>query len=1190
MSIIYSYPEQSILNPGDMLIGTSVEKVGGKQKNVTKNFTIQQVADFINRGAGFVDPVATDFQIPVFNQGGLKITGSIMSQDSSPSNGVAGTGITIAGTLTTTGSLTVGGGATIGDQVSNIVFDSPTKLLGPILDSGSVQGGVNQILISNQLGKVNWVNYDAGLTYQGVWNANTNTPALTSGVGTNGHFYVVDVLGNTNLNGNNDWQVGDWALFSGVTGAGGFWDKIDNTQSLTGSGTANTITMWTAGQAIGDSLISQAGTVVSVNGSLNTNGSIGTGVANYDITTSATNQNLRVKGNGTGGLEVRGETTSNTDGKITLNCSQNTHGVTLQSPAHGSTVSYTLILPTSFGGAGDVLTSAGANPSQLVWTTPTTGTVTGTGTTSTLPIWSDGTAGVLGDSIMSYAGTVISVNGDFSTQGLEVNKYLTDGAGNSGTDGQVLTSTTVAADKEIVWTTPTVGTVTNFTTVSTAIPGITTVVADPTTTPTLTLSITGTPGAGLFLNGTGNWSSPGGGVTDITATAPLNADVSTGSVTLSMPAYATATGGYVPIGGASGEYLDGLSGNWTSLPVSGVTSVTGTVNRIAITGTASVPIVNAVTGAVNSSSLTLATGQEIQSAIDLALAGAVTFKGTFNANLGSITGTSDFLYNPGANSNTVPIAIGDMYIVSTAGNFYGVTALNVGDEVIAIAAASINASAEAGWNAVPSAGAGVVSVLPSSTGLVSTGQPLVITPAGGTGTVTIESTAYAGTTNVGHVPAGGSAGKYLDGASGAWTNLPASGTGTVTGTGAATQVTFWDGTSNVNGDTAFNWDNTNKRLGIGTASPGYKLDVNGDARFGNGNNYNPLIQYAGSGRVAASPGYSFVGSLGTGMFIPNTANTLAFSTAATERMRITSGGNVGIGTTSPSAKLDVRGEALVGDGTDGVKLTYSTGNSTGIIDTGYSSTGLEFRTGGTERMRITSTGQVKFNNYTAANSFTGTAVASLAVDSSGNIITEAAGGGASATITTRSTTTANATTTVFALGATPNGGSTSFVDVFVDGVYQEITTYSVTGTTNITFGAALPSGVTVETKTTADYNVGAAVDTVSLGQSNIIGNVDLRINPIEVTSGTTELGVANSLYIFTSTTGSISTLTLPASPTSGDSIKISNIGGLANVIATSGTDKIMGQAGPMTINVTNAAFELIWSNIAAQGWIIIGNV
>ena len=311
MSIIYSYPEQSILNPGDMLIGTSVEKVGGKQKNVTKNFTIQQVADFINRGAGFVDPVATDFQIPVFNQGGLKITGSIMSQDSSPSNGVAGTGITIAGTLTTTGSLTVGGGATIGDQVSNIVFDSPTKLLGPILDSGSVQGGVNQILISNQLGKVNWVNYEAGLTYEGTWDADLNTtnglansPALVSGVGVSGHFYIVNVEGSTTLDTNSDWHIGDWAVFLDQGGQPAAWQKIDNTSTLVGSGTAGTLSKWTDATTLNDSLVSEAGTVVSVNGSLNTNGSIGNGAANYDITTSATNQNLRVKGNGTGGLEL----------------------------------------------------------------------------------------------------------------------------------------------------------------------------------------------------------------------------------------------------------------------------------------------------------------------------------------------------------------------------------------------------------------------------------------------------------------------------------------------------------------------------------------------------------------------------------------------------------------------------------------------------------------------------------------------------------------------------------------------------------------------------------------------------------------------------------------------------------------------------------------------------------------------
>ena len=96
-------------------------------------------------------------------------------------------------------------------------------------------------------------------------------------------------------------------------------------------------------------------------------------------------------------------------------------------------------------------------------------------------------------------------------------------------------------------------------------------------------------------------------------------------------------------------------------------------------------------------------------------------------------------------------------------------------------------------------------------------------------------------------------------------------------------------------------------VGIGTTSPGYKLDVTGDARFGDGNNFNPLIQYAGSGRVAASPGYSFVGDLDTGMFNPNLGNTLAFTTAGAERMRIDSSGNVGIGVTGPLSKLHVNG-------------------------------------------------------------------------------------------------------------------------------------------------------------------------------------------------------------------------------------------------------------------------------------------
>lgn len=58
---------------------------------------------------------------------------------------------------------------------------------------------------------------------------------------------------------------------------------------------------------------------------------------------------------------------SSADGKITLNCSQNSHGVKIQSPAHAAGQSYTLILPTSVGSNGQVLATNGNNTNQLTW-------------------------------------------------------------------------------------------------------------------------------------------------------------------------------------------------------------------------------------------------------------------------------------------------------------------------------------------------------------------------------------------------------------------------------------------------------------------------------------------------------------------------------------------------------------------------------------------------------------------------------------------------------------------------------------------------------------------------------------------------------------------------------------------------------------------------------------------------------
>ena len=125
-------------------------------------------------------------------------------------------------------------------------------------------------------------------------------------------------------------------------------------------------------------------------------------------------------------------------------------------------------------------------------------------------------------------------------------------------------------------------------------------------------------------------------------------------------------------------------------------------------------------------------------------------------------------------------------------------------------------------------------------------------------------------------------------------------------------------------------------VGVGTASPAQKLQVKGIVGFETTDSTNYWAVYA------------------------HTDDTFRFNYngSGSDEVVIDTSGNVGIGTAVPTRALDCRSEAVIGNGTDGVLLTYSTGNSTGVIDTGHSSTGLELRTGGTERLRIDSAGNV----------------------------------------------------------------------------------------------------------------------------------------------------------------------------------------------------------------------------------------
>ena len=90
---------------------------------------------------------------------------------------------------------------------------------------------------------------------------------------------------------------------------------------------------------------------------------------------------------------------------------------------------------------------------------------------------------------------------------------------------------------------------------------------------------------------------------------------------------------------------------------------------------------------------TLAQDAATKNYVDNAVVGSLQIKGGFNATTGVIDGGTDNLTTGAAR---VAIAIGDFYVCTTAGNFFGnaATPLTVGDQVICNTAAAAGASVE----------------------------------------------------------------------------------------------------------------------------------------------------------------------------------------------------------------------------------------------------------------------------------------------------------------------------------------------------------------------------------------------------------------------------------------------------------------------------------------------------------------
>jgi hypothetical protein len=109
------------------------------------------------------------------------------------------------------------------------------------------------------------------------------------------------------------------------------------------------------------------------------------------------------------------------------------------------------------------------------------------------------------------------------------------------------------------------------------------------------------------------------------------------------------------------------------------------------------------------------------------------------------------------------------------------------------------------------------------------------------------------------------------------------------------------------------------KTGIGRAIPVATLDVVGSISASTSVDVGTQV-FGNSSDSAGAPTYAWSGNTNTGMFTP-ASNTIGFSTAGTERMRVW-GANVGINTTAPSTSLYVNGQIGGGFGavgTSGVK-------------------------------------------------------------------------------------------------------------------------------------------------------------------------------------------------------------------------------------------------------------------------------
>ena len=483
-----------------------------------------------------------------------------------------------------------------------------------------------------------------------------------------------------------------------------------------------------------------------------------------------------------------------------------------------------------------------------------------------------------------------------------------------------------------------------------------------------------------------------------------------------------------------------------------VTSVTSAdANRITVAGTATDPTIDANTAAVGSASNNLATGAQIQTAIDTALTSALVYQGGYDA----ATNTPDL-----DSVTNIAITKGWVYTVTVAGDFF-TEAVEIGDTIIAEEDMAVNGgSALSKWttiqNNIDIATATTVGIASFPTG----NNGLDITAAGAVSAQIFSGANLTG----GYVPDASSlSGDEFLSRDGTFKVGPVTSVSSVaTGNGLLGGPITSTGTISP--------DYTSANNIILSAADG-TLDTLADADdiiFSVGNNvkYGNLSQLkvyigAGTGTVTGSgtqykiPFWSNAGgtALGDSMIAQNAGATLLTNTGSFTTTTITdsasstgtagqvlTAGAAGGAVTWGAAAASYTSWTLAGD--TGTPQAITDGN-TATIAGGTEAGGAGIATVATATDTLT----------TSLVNTGGTASATTFYRGDGQWATPPAG----TPTRTVDIKTGDGTTVAFTLSVSP--ASTAYIDIYIAGVYQQKSSYSLAGAV-VTFSTAPPTTIT----------------------------------------------------------------------------------------------------------------------------------